>query len=157
MTQEKFRVVGLYKEALQIGGMGLNSMLYRGPIFLESLIGILIRFRQHVYAIIGDIKNMFFQIKLQPRDRDMLRFLLFTEKNGVDEEEHWRFTVMPYGLISIPSIAGYCVKYTTKHNYSNASKDTIRRTERDFYVDDFITSIPTAENSKGVVQEIPTC
>ena len=150
-SQAKFRVV--YNGALPVNGISLNSMLYRGPMFLESLIGILIRFRQHAYAVIGDIKNMFFQIRLHPKDRNMLRFLPFA-KDKQNGEEHWRFTVMPYGLISIPSIAGYCVKYTAKRNYSRASEDTVRRVEQDFYVDDFITSLPTVEDAKRVAYEV---
>ena len=41
-SQQKFRVV--YNGALQLDGISLNDMLYRGPIFMESLVSILIRF-----------------------------------------------------------------------------------------------------------------
>ena len=54
-------------------------MLHRGPMFIESLVGILLRFRQYACAVIGDIRNMFFQIGLDPKDRDMLRFFPFTK------------------------------------------------------------------------------
>ena len=36
--QDKFRVV--YNGALSVGGVSLNDMLYCGPMFLESLLGI---------------------------------------------------------------------------------------------------------------------
>ena len=65
--QEKFRVV--YNGALKINGVSINDMLHRGPMFLESLVGIVIRFRQHPVAITADIKNMLFQIRLHPKDR----------------------------------------------------------------------------------------
>ena len=61
-TGQKFRVV--YDSALRINGISINDMLYRGPMFLESLVGILIRSRQHAFGVTGDIRNMFFQVKL---------------------------------------------------------------------------------------------
>ena len=148
---QKFRVV--YNGTLQLNGIIPNDMMYRGPIFIESLIGILIRFRQHAYAVVGDIKNMFFQIKLHSRDRDMLRLLPFTGEDEMLEEEHMRFTVMPFGLICMPSIAGFCVKYVARQNYCNVSDDTVQRVKQDFYVDDFITSVSTIEDTKRVVTE----
>ena len=48
----------------------------------------------------------------------------FAKNNQDGEEERWRFIAMPYGLISIPSMAGYCVKCTVERNYSSASEDT---------------------------------
>ena len=54
--QDKFRVA--YNGALSVGGVSLNDMLYRGPMFLESLLGILLRFRQLAYAVAGGIRNM---------------------------------------------------------------------------------------------------
>ena len=64
--QAKFRVV--YNGALQINNVSINDLLHRGPMFLEPLVTILLRFRQYKYAVTGDIKNMFFQIRLHPKD-----------------------------------------------------------------------------------------
>ena len=60
---------------------------------------------------------------------------------------------MPFGLICIPSIAGFCVKYVARQNYSNVSDDTVQMVKQDFYVDDFITSVSTIEDAKRVVTE----
>ena len=149
--QEKFRVV--YNGALKIDGMSLNDMLHQGPMFIASLVRILLRFRQYACAVIGDIRNMFFQIGLDPKDRDMLRFLPFTKGSSCNASNQWRFKVMPYGLICVPSIAGYCIKYTAKKKYSNASVHTVERVKRDFYVDDFITSVPNVGHAQRVVKE----
>ena len=148
--QQKFRVV--YNGALSINGRSLNDMLFRGPIFLQSLVGILVRFRQHAYAVTADIKNMFFQISLHPDDRDMLRFLPFSLDQD-DDTGPWRFTVMPYGLVCVPSMAGFCIKYTASKNYANVSLDTIERVNSDFYVDDFITSVTSVEEAKRTIKE----
>ena len=88
--QVKFRVV--FNGALKIGKDSINDMLYRGPMFNESLVSILIRFREFKYAITGGIKSMYFQILVHPKDRDMLR-VVFYDENGV--LQHYRFRVMP--------------------------------------------------------------
>ena len=145
-AQQKFRVV--YNGALAINGISLNNMLYRGPTFIESLVGILIRFRQHSYAVTGNIKNMFFQISLHPDDRDMLQFLPFNA--DVDKNfQTWRFTVMPYGLVCIPSITGFCIRYTALKNHANVSPDTVHTVKNDFYVNDFITSVNNVAKAKS--------
>ena len=150
-TGQKFRVV--YNSALRINGISINDMLYRGPMFLESPVGILIRFRQHAFGVPGDIRNMFFQVKLHPRDRDMLRFLPLKDQEVARNDERWRFTVMPYGIICVPSIAGFCIKYTAARNYANVSASTAKRVEKDFYVDDLITSVETVEAAKTLITE----
>ena len=148
--QQKFRVV--YNGALSINGQSLNDMLFRGPNFLQSLVGILLRFRQHAYAVTADIKNMFFQISLHPDDRDMLRFLPFNTDQDEDIKP-WRFTVMPYGLVCVPSMAGFCIKYTASKNHAKVSPDTLDRVNSDFYVDDFITSVTSIGEAKKVIKE----
>ena len=73
ISQAKFRVV--YDTAREYRGVSLNDMLERGPIFMQSLRYILIRFCEHKYGVTSDITNMFFQIQIAPEDRDMLRIL----------------------------------------------------------------------------------
>ena len=149
--QKKFRV--LYNGALKIDGISINDMLYKGPMFLQSLVGILMRFRQFKYAVTADIRNMFFQISLYPDDRNMLRFLPFTGPSVSQSPEVWRFNVMPYGLICVPSIASFSGQYTASKNYARVSQDTVLSLKQDFYVDDFISSVKTIEEAKRVLRE----
>ena len=60
-SQANFRVV--YDAARKYRGVSLNDMLERGPIFMQSLRSILIRFCEHKYGVASDITNMFFQIQ----------------------------------------------------------------------------------------------
>ena len=53
--------------------------LYRGPVLLEDLSGILLRFRLHKIAIIADIEKAFLQIGLQEKDGDVTLFLWMWE------------------------------------------------------------------------------
>ncbi|KAK3544494.1 hypothetical protein QTP86_013150 [Hemibagrus guttatus] len=59
----------------QYQGQSLNQYLLPGPTLSASLLGVLIRFREHPVAVSGDIKAMFHQVRLLPEDRPLLRFL----------------------------------------------------------------------------------
>ena len=56
-------------------GQSLNSNLLTGPDLLNSLLGILLRFREHPIAILADIESMFTQIAVKQEDQSALRFL----------------------------------------------------------------------------------
>lgn len=56
-------------------GYNLNELLLPGPALTSSLLGVLLRFREHFVAISSDIKGMFHQIRLLPEDRSLLRFV----------------------------------------------------------------------------------
>ena len=82
-SSEKFRIVMDCAATYQ--GVSLNSVLLRGPDNLNSLLGVLFRFRLYPVAIVADIKSMFFQVRCKPEDRSALRFL-FWEDGDPDRE-----------------------------------------------------------------------
>ena len=56
-------------------GQSLNSNFLTGPDLLKSLLGILLRFREHPGAMLADIESMFMQIAVKQEDQSALRFL----------------------------------------------------------------------------------
>ena len=59
------------------GSPSLNDFLEMGPNLLPEILSILLRFRLHKYAILGDVSQAFLQISLDPTDRDLTRFLWY--------------------------------------------------------------------------------
>lgn len=69
----KLRVV--FDAAAKFQGKSLNNSLLTGPDLLNSLPGVIIRFRTGRVAIVADIEAMFHQVKVNEVDADSLRFL----------------------------------------------------------------------------------
>ena len=61
--------------AANFHGTSLNKSLLTGPDLLQNLIHVLLRFRQHQFAVSADIESMFLQVGVPDRDQPSLRFL----------------------------------------------------------------------------------
>uniref|UniRef100_A0A1I8BNY0 Uncharacterized protein n=1 Tax=Meloidogyne hapla TaxID=6305 RepID=A0A1I8BNY0_MELHA len=74
ITTKKVRIV--YDASAKIrGGKSLNELLYRGPIIMPELAGMLIRFRLPEIAIWADIEKAFHCLELDPEDREVLKLI----------------------------------------------------------------------------------
>jgi len=76
-----------------------------GPNILPEILSILLRFRLHKCAILGDVSQAFLQITLDPTDRDLTLFLwyrLVPNSQGsydtTDDVITYRFKRLPFGL-----------------------------------------------------------
>ena len=69
----KLRVV--FDASASHDGNSLNSLLLSGPDNLNSLLGILLRFRREPIAVTCDIEQMFYNYLFHRKHRDYLRFL----------------------------------------------------------------------------------
>ncbi|XP_060601761.1 uncharacterized protein LOC132755002 [Ruditapes philippinarum] len=100
----------------------LNDCLYRGPVMVHDLCGILLRFRKHPIAIVADIERAFLQIELQRDQRDVTRFLWLKDidnpmTNACNIQE-FRFCRVPFGVVSSPFLLGATIEHhlDTFHN-----------------------------------------
>ena len=62
-------------------GVCLNDLLVGGPNLMNSLMDILMRFRQWKIASMCDIKAFFHQVRVHPDDADLFRFLWFKDQS----------------------------------------------------------------------------
>ena len=72
-------------------GVSLNSQLRQGPDLTNSLLGVLLRFRQDPVALIADIEGMFNRGKIPPEDADTLTFFGW-EDNDLESPSEFQMT-----------------------------------------------------------------
>lgn len=73
----QIRVV--FDSSAEFKGVSLNKELLSGPDMMNSLLGVLIRFRTENTVVMCDIEQMFHSFYVNPSDRDFLCFLSFED------------------------------------------------------------------------------
>jgi len=140
---EKLRIV--FDCASRYLGESLNEKCLQGPDYINKLLGVLIRFRQDEYAVMGDIESMYYQVKVPTEQRDYLRFLWY---DNVGSLIHCRMTCHVFGGVWCASSTTYALRRTVEEfEPSPIVADTVLRS---FYVDDCLRS----EQSKSQVLEV---
>ena len=64
---------------------------------MNSLIGVLLRFRQEPVPVMTDVKAMFHQVLFHPKDIDALRFLWYPYGDLNKEPKEFRMLVHLFG------------------------------------------------------------
>ena len=130
----------------------LNNCLYRGPVLLQDLTGILLRFRLNKIAMVADIEKAFLQIGLNENQRDVTRFFCLKNANDLNPDNNiqvFRFCRVPFGIISSPFLLSATLDFhLKKHNLPIADK--IRE---DIYVDNVITGTESTEEAGKFYKE----
>ena len=98
--QDKIHVV--FDAASLHYGVSLNNQLLQGPDLPNSLVGILLRFRQYPVTLVADIEGMFNQVKVPPENSDALRFL-WLKDCGLERPSEFQMTSHIFGATDSPS------------------------------------------------------
>ena len=130
----------------------LNKNLLQGPDQLNSLIGVLTRFRKEDVALTCDIEQMFHSFHVTPSCRDFLRFLWFENNDLDDAITEFRMNVHLFGAVSSPAIANYSLHKTAETGRAEFGEKAADFLRRNFYVDDGITSVPTTSEAVELIE-----
>ena len=149
----KVRVV--FDGAARCGGTSLNDHLHQGPDLINNLAGVLMRFRLHEVALMADIKAMFHQVLVPSEQRDVLRFLWWPEGDINQTPATYRMTRHIFGLRSSPACAAFAMRQAARDQSGNFNPAAASAVLEDFYVDDFLRSVPTMDEAFLLVRQLP--
>lgn len=125
-------------------GNSLNSILFKGPIFLNDLIAILLNWRFHEIAFVCDIQQMYRQIRVYDSDITYQRILMRNDPSEPIKE--YGINRLSFGLNYAPSGAIHTINTIAQQSESQYP-ETAETIKRDTYVDDNISGshdVPTA-------------
>ncbi|XP_066924368.1 uncharacterized protein [Clytia hemisphaerica] len=128
-------------------GPSLNDCLNPGPSLTTSLFGILLRFRAKNIGLVADIEKAFWQIMLNEKDRDFVRFLWLKDTNDIDFQNFdnnqlvtYRICRVLFGVTSSP----FLLNGTLRHHINKIQDTSVRDLLlRSLHVDDLTTSLDT--------------
>ena len=133
-------------------GRSLNDQLLPGPNLSSSLVGVLLRFRQHSVAISGDIRAMFHQIRLLPEHRSLLRFI-WRDLQVTRDPDIYEWQVLPFGTTCSPCCATFALQKHVKDAHLG-NGDVLHSVEQCFYVDNCLQSLPTIEEGRHLIDKM---
>ena len=133
-------------------GHALNDYWLKGPDLLNSLFGVILRFRERPVAVIGDISKMYHRVLIPERDQHVHRFLwrnMQTER----EPDVYVKTVLTFGDKPAPAMAHIALRKTAEENKDDfpEAAETITKNS---YMDDICDSVDDVESAKKLTGNI---
>ena len=149
---DKVRIVFDCKATHQ--GVSINSQVMQGPDLMNSLFGVLLRFRQFPVAIMSDVEAMYHQVRVPPQDRDVLRFLWWPGGDLKSQPEVFRMTVHLFGGVWSASCCNFALQRAAEDNRQRFDHETVMTVLRDFYVDDCLKSLMNDTQAIRMVDQL---
>ena len=140
-TSTKVRVV--FDGAAECEGTSLNKHLHRGPNYLVSLSGVMLRYREHPVAIGADIEKMYHQVRVRKEDQAAYRFV-YRPPGSREAPRTYQMQVHVFGSKPSPAICMYVLNKTAEDNASEFP-EAAAKVKECFYVDNYMESFPTEE------------
>ncbi|XP_062594607.1 uncharacterized protein LOC134256029 [Saccostrea cucullata] len=150
--KKKDQIRGVFDSSATFQGVSLNSVLLTGPNLTNNLVGVLLRFRKDAVAVSADIEQMFYSFLVNVDHRDYLRFLWYRDNDPNKELIEYRMCAHVFGNSPSPSVATFGLHKSTR----NSDEDIIEFVKNDFYVDDALTSLPTASQAVDLLKRTQT-
>ncbi|XP_068907161.1 uncharacterized protein [Tenebrio molitor] len=134
-SSTKLRVV-FDASAKASNGQSLNDTLYSGPKLLQDIVKVLLKFRLHRVVFTADIRQMYRQILISPKDRNFQRIIWRSSPD--DALEEYVLNTVTYGISSAPFLAIRTLLQLAddKQGRFPGAAENIRT---DVYMDDIVT------------------
>ncbi|XP_056022195.1 uncharacterized protein LOC130055048 [Ostrea edulis] len=130
----------------------MDKKMYKGPDLMNSLLGILLRFRQGPVAITADIEQMFYRFSVSDDHRNYLRFMWYKDNEPSQEMIEYRMTRHVFGNSPSPAVATFGLRKCV----STADEDVKSFVLNNFYVDDALMSVDTCEEAISILSRTQT-
>lgn len=149
---KKCRIV--FDCAAKFRGSSLNDHVHQGPDLANKLVGVLLRFRQGKFGFMADIEAMFNQVRVSPKDRDVLRFLWYEDCDTSKPPKVFRMTTNLFGGVWSPSCANFALQKIAEEHSEMYPDEVISTILRNFYVDDCLRSLDNVQSAVCLAQQV---
>ena len=132
--------------------LSLKDAMYRGPVYLEDLCGLLMRGRLSRFLILSDIEKAFLQICLQDEDRDVTRFLWLKDPLKEPTEDNlvqYRFARVLFGMNASP----FLLAATIAHHLHQKGTRVADEILNNIYVDNISFGCDSVEDCLSFYRE----
>ena len=142
----------VFDSSARFRGHSLNDYWAKGPTLLNSLIGVLLRFRERPVAMTGDIRKMYNAIRISELDQHTHRFL-WRNMSRTEMPSIYAITAVSFGDKPAGNIAMIALRKTVemyRDKYPHV-EDIIKSNT---YVNDILDSFESHNQAIEVAQDI---
>ena len=140
----QIRVV--FDSSAEYEGVSLNGELLSGPDLMNSLLGVLLRFRRENSC---HVQHHSFHV--DPEHRDLLRFLWYENNTPGRPIIEYRMNVHLFGNGLSPAVATFGLRRTAVDGEEEFGENAAGFVRRNFYVDDSVASRPSTKEAIDLV------
>ena len=133
-------------------GHCLNDYWLKGPDLLNSLFGVILRFRENEVAVSGDISKMYHRVLIPEADQHVHRFL-WRNLDTARPPDTYVKTVLTFGDKPAPAMAQIALRQTAKEG-SHVSQRAAATITDNSYMDDICDSVHTVEEAQTLIKEV---
>ena len=139
----------VFDGAAKSNGFCMNDHIMQGPMLLNDIQDVLLRFRRYDHAVVGDVSEMFLMVELPESDRPYHRFLWYRNNTLVIFE----FNRHLFGNKGSPCVAIFAIREVSKlfEREAPEAKETVHYSS---VVDDMVDSRPTVKRAVSLVKDL---
>ena len=135
----------VFNSSQNFQGVSLNGCLAKGPdAYINSILGVILRWREEQVALVGDIRKMYNSIHINPTEQHCHRFLwrdLETREPDIYAITRVNMGDRPAAAISAEAI------YMTADRNADIFPDVAQLLKTSTYVDDIVFSVSDKEKA----------
>ena len=133
-------------------GHSLNEYWFKGPDLLNSLFGVILRFRENEVALSADISKMYHRVLIPEQDQHVHRYL-WRDMETSRKPDVYVKTVLTFGDKPAPAMAQIALRKTAKEGEQMypAAAEVL---ENNVYMDDICDSVHSVEEARNLSTEI---
>ncbi|XP_063960332.1 uncharacterized protein LOC129280086 [Lytechinus pictus] len=142
----------VFNSSASYQGHSLNEYWHKGPDMLNSLFGVLMKFRDHSVAVSGDISKMYHRVKVPVIDQHVHRYL-WRDLEVERKPDVYIKLVVTFGDKPSPAMAQIALRKTAEVAEKESPK-AAQILKESTYMDDICFSTPTEEEAIQLTDEI---
>ena len=142
----------LFNSSTQYKGQCLNDCWVKGSDLLNSMFGVILRFREQPVAVSGDISKMYHRIGIPEEDQHVHRFI-WRDMDTTRQPDTYVKTVLTFGDKPAPVMAQIALRKTAEQA-EESHPYAAEVLKKNTYMDDICDSVHMVENAQQLKKDV---
>ena len=121
---------------------------------MNSLLGVLLRFRKGSIPLMADIESMYYQVRVPDKHCKFMRFFWWEDEEMLAEPIEHEMCVHSFGAVSSKNCVIFALHQTATDQKATYGEEAAEALEKDFYMDDLLKSLDSLKEVIEFVKNV---